>query len=362
MVAECLSLEHEVITASSGEAGIELALQTCPDLVICDINMPRMNGFEVLMRFQAIERMADVPFIFLSGLSERSIIRQGMSLGADDYLTKPFVMEELERVVETRLAKRERRQAIVDKAIDALRLNITTALPHELRTAIMIMEGYAQLVLEDAERIDPLQREMVQSICDNAVRLRHMAEKYLWYLRSYLPTQADLHSVTPHVDSVLHEAAYAVADRLNKLELLDLYIEPGQIKISPEFLGKIAEEIIENAFKFSNAGAAIAVQGAVQGEYYVLTVINHGREMTPEQIEQIGGFMQFDRARYEQQGTGLGLIIAKQLIGLIGGTLAITSNHGRTIVTVTLPCLTGDLPLEDDQSSNFWGGVSPFHP
>lgn len=165
MVAECLEVEHEVITAPSGEAGIELALQTCPDLVICDINMPYMNGFEVLMRFQDIERMADVPFIFLSGLSERSVIRQGMSLGADDYLTKPFAVEELVRVVTTRLAKRERRQAIVDKAIDALRLNITTALPHELRTAIMIMEGYAQLVLEDADRIDPIQRDMVQSIC-----------------------------------------------------------------------------------------------------------------------------------------------------------------------------------------------------
>lgn len=75
MVAECLKLEHEVLTARDGLMGIEIVKNHPPDLVICDINMPQMDGFGVLHQFQNIDHMADTPFIFLSGAGDARTIR-----------------------------------------------------------------------------------------------------------------------------------------------------------------------------------------------------------------------------------------------------------------------------------------------
>ncbi len=337
LVADCLKLEHEVLTAQNGVMGIDVAKSHPPDLVICDINMPHMDGFEVLHHFQNIDQMADTPFIFLSGSGDASTIRNGMILGADDFLTKPFSVEELLHVVRNRLQKRARRQALITKAIDELRLNITTALPHELRTAIAIMEGYAYLVLEDAEKMDPVQRDMIEGIRINAVRLRSMAEKYLWYLKVYLPGEVDTYSLMDYPDRVLEHKAFEIAQRFNRASDLNLYLETGQVQIGDEYLSKIAEEVIENAFKFSNPGTSVSIWGMVEAQEYRLTVCNYGRAMTPEQIKQIGGFMQFDRAQYEQQGTGLGLIIAKRLVEISGGQLSVNSLQGETTITISLP-------------------------
>lgn len=337
VVAEVLQMSHEVFTAANGLEGVQIAQSSFPDLVICDVAMPYMDGFDVLRTIHQIEALADVPFIYLSGTHDRKIIRQGMTLGADDFLTKPFTVDELLNAVESRLEKRARRQAMITRAIDELRLNITTALPHELRTAIMIVEGYAHLVLEDADRIDPVQREMMTGIYTNAVRLRHMAEKYVWYLRSYLPHPTDLNMIARQPARLIEETAWAVAQRFDRTDDLSLSLEEGQIAISEDYLTKITEELAENACKFSQPGTPVTVLGLAGGSSYMLRISNFGREMTPEQVQQIGGFMQFDRAQYEQQGTGLGLIIAKRLVELSSGALTVLSEAGATTFTITLP-------------------------
>ncbi len=337
MLSECLRYDYEVATAEDGAAGVELANSFRPDLVICDVSMPRMDGFSVLAQFQKIDLMADVPFIFLSGAGDPITVRQGMVLGADDFLTKPFSVRELLSVVKSRLDRRVRRQEIVNKAMDERRLNVTAALPHKLRTAVMIMEGYAHRVLEDSDKIDPVQRDMLEAICQKAARLRHMAEKYLWYLRTYLPGSESSESITPDPDRIIQQIAFEIAQRCNRLTDLDMYLEAASLQIRDDYLHRLVEEIIENAFKFSTLGTPVTVWGAVKGREYLITVSNWGREISPEQIERIGGFMQFDRQKYEQQGTGLGLIIAKRLSELSGGRLDIASADSKTTVAVTLP-------------------------
>jgi len=113
MLSECLEYEHEVMTAPDGEVGIEIAKTYHPDMVICDLVMPKMNGFAVLKHFQNMPEMMDMPFIFLSGLSDYKTVCQGMTLGADDFLTKPFSVKELLRVVQSRLEKRFHQQSLV---------------------------------------------------------------------------------------------------------------------------------------------------------------------------------------------------------------------------------------------------------
>jgi len=107
-IAEILELSHyRTQTADNGKAGLEMAIQFQPDLIICDVMMPELDGYGVIQAIQKNPGMAQIPFIFLTAKSEKEDIRKAMDLGADDYLTKPFSATELLSAIETRIKKME---------------------------------------------------------------------------------------------------------------------------------------------------------------------------------------------------------------------------------------------------------------
>jgi PAS domain S-box-containing protein len=98
----------EVYSAVNGVAGIQLAIEIVPDLIISDVSMPKKDGYEVCKTIQQIPSLCNIPFIFLTAKSQKDDVRQGMQLGADDYLTKPFQVSELLKIIKIRLEKHER--------------------------------------------------------------------------------------------------------------------------------------------------------------------------------------------------------------------------------------------------------------
>ena len=106
--AEILELaNYKVMTAENGKAGVEQALINKPDIIVCDIMMPALDGYGVLHMLNKNEQLKDIPFIFLTAKTERNDFRKGMELGADDYITKPFTELELLNAIELRLKKLE---------------------------------------------------------------------------------------------------------------------------------------------------------------------------------------------------------------------------------------------------------------
>jgi diguanylate cyclase (GGDEF)-like protein len=106
LIVKLLKAEgFDVVSGSDGRVGVQLALAHIPDLIVCDIMMPELNGYEVLEQLRQNSETARIPFIFLSAKADRSEQRQGMDLGADDYLTKPFKRSELLRAISARLEK-----------------------------------------------------------------------------------------------------------------------------------------------------------------------------------------------------------------------------------------------------------------
>ncbi|MBP0019634.1 MAG: response regulator [Cyanobacteria bacterium SBLK] len=107
---EILTLaDFETCIAENGKIGVELVENERPDLILCDLMMPAMDGYEVLTVLNRDRRSQTIPFIFLTAKTERADVRQGMELGADDYLTKPFTPDEVLKAINTRLAKQESR-------------------------------------------------------------------------------------------------------------------------------------------------------------------------------------------------------------------------------------------------------------
>ncbi len=114
-IEEMLELaDYQVLSAENGKVGLELVKKELPDLIICDIMMPELDGYGVLYYLSKIPETRAIPFIFLSAKTERTDFRKGMNLGADDYITKPFEEMELLEAIESRLKKRQRFEAIMD--------------------------------------------------------------------------------------------------------------------------------------------------------------------------------------------------------------------------------------------------------
>ncbi len=115
ILEEVLELSgYEVTTAEDGAIGAKKAIESTPDLIICDVMMPKLDGFGVLNILSRKPETADVPFVFLTAKAEKDDFRRGMNLGADDYITKPFYKDELLQVIETRLKKSERLKKMFD--------------------------------------------------------------------------------------------------------------------------------------------------------------------------------------------------------------------------------------------------------
>lgn len=120
-IVEILELAgYTVFAASNGKTGVDLALKNIPDIVLCDIMMPELDGYGVLYMLNKNPQMAAIPFIFLTAKAERTDLRKGMEMGADDYLTKPFDDMDLLNAIESRLKKKEMQEKFYSKTLDNL--------------------------------------------------------------------------------------------------------------------------------------------------------------------------------------------------------------------------------------------------
>lgn len=120
-IVEILELaNYTVFAASNGKTGVDLALKNVPDIILCDIMMPELDGYGVLYMLNKNPQMAAIPFIFLTAKAERIDLRKGMEMGADDYLTKPFDDMELLNAIESRLKKKEQQESFYSKSLDHL--------------------------------------------------------------------------------------------------------------------------------------------------------------------------------------------------------------------------------------------------
>jgi Response regulators consisting of a CheY-like receiver domain and a winged-helix DNA-binding domain len=350
-ILEMLGFEgFEAIGAENGLVGVDKALREMPDLIICDIMMPGLDGYGVLEQLRRDDRTAAIPFIFLTARNDRVDVRQGMELGADDYLTKPFTASELLATVHARLEKHAVLTEIAERRLDDLRGNIIMALPHELRTPLNVILGFSDLLMTDAQTMDSHRIvEMARHINNSAMRLYRLIENFITYAHTEL-MQTDQRQIEllrsgftlmPNI-SIANHVLSKVRQYERESDLVLNIEEVEAIGISEEYVKKIIEELIDNACKFSLAGSPLEVTGSVQGDWYVLCIKDAGRGMSQEQINSVGAYMQFERRLYEQQGSGLGLVISKRLIELHGGQMTITSEPKQgTRVCAALPLRYG---------------------
>lgn len=174
---------YNVYSAIDGKSGVDLALRIKPDLILCDILMPGLDGYGVLQLLKEIDSQAVIPFIFITALGERKNFREGMELGADDYLVKPFSVDELRKAVEAQLKKYSSFDSLIKNQIEKIEADYYTRM-NNLRKQAEIQKSEIRDIAASKEKIlgelkekqAQLMQEALRSIEINSI-LQEMAKK-----------------------------------------------------------------------------------------------------------------------------------------------------------------------------------------
>ena len=332
------------LSAADGEEGLTTAKSQHPDLILCDIRMPRMDGYAVLKELRANSATASIPFIFLTGLAEKPNIRQGMDLGADDYLVKPFTPQELATAVESRFRKQAIVLELAEKKLNELRATLNSALPHEMVTPLNSILGFSGLIMNSPEIGLKEAREYAGHVLQAGERLHQLIESFVFYSQLELalsdPERAaafKLAEPLPLKDRIEIVAGRTAKEARREADLL-LELEESTARIAQMHVDRVIRELVTNAFKFSPKDSPVRIVSRNQPGLAEFIITNEGRGLSPEQIASMGAHLQFERTAQEQQGTGLGLAIVKRLAQLYGGAFWIESTPGAsTSVHLQLP-------------------------
>lgn len=338
---------YEIHTAADGEAGVAKAFELKPDMILCDISMPKLDGYGVLEKIRANPETSLIPFIFLTAYTERANMRAGMVGGADDYLMKPFTRDELLNAINAQWQKHKLIERQVQEKVEEVSRSVTYALPHEFRTVINEVLNLAKLLISGAEIVSPNEiKETAEDITKSILRLQKITENFLMYIsiqtiENSPEKKRELRNVyTEEPASALNDIAELIAHRHNRVNDLLLIGNPEQfsIEVSTESYDKIIEELIDNAFKFSQHGSPVTITSKINEDFYCIEIEDKGIGMTENQIASIAALAQFERKILEQQGVGFGLIIAKKITELHGGSFQIESHlNNGTKVYLRLP-------------------------
>lgn len=344
----------DVVEAENGMVGFEYATKYLPDLIVCDVLMPELDGFGLLRLLREEPSTSTIPFIFLTAKAAKEDWRGGMELGADDYLTKPFTPEELINAIRTRIDKHDNINKQNETKFEALCENIVYALPHEFITPLTAILGFSELLIDTSKENNVI--KIAEGINNSGKRLERLIQNFLIYSQVEVllsnpkkVSETQRMSIT-NPGSIIKEVAFSKAKQFKREKDIVIDVDEANVQITTENIRKMIEELVDNAIKFSTPNSPINIKVNMTKEFYTIEILDNGRGMSPDQISNIGSYMQFDRKLYEQQGMGLGLIIAKRLVELHDGSMNIDSEIGKgTRIIIKLK----SRPLDKSKKSNY---------
>jgi two-component system sensor histidine kinase/response regulator len=344
---------------TDGESCLELANSDSPDLILLDVMMPGMDGFEVCRRLKAHEKTQHIPIIFMTALTDTVSKVKGFELGAVDYITKPiqpeevlarvrthFTIQQLQRDLRTKNEKlrtsNEELQASLEreKELNKLKSRFISVASHEFRSPLTLIGITANMLkryndrISDEKRIEHLKgiessvQEMIDLLNNILVLSKAEAENF-----QFSPEPIDVENFC----QCLVEKFTLMSAETHLITFLGTG-EHIQIAADPKLLEPILSNLLSNAIKFSPVGGAIMVGLARDNENVIFRVTDKGIGISEADQQHL--FDAFHRGENigTTQGAGLGLSIVKQFVDLHSGTISVESevNKGTTF-TIILP-------------------------
>ncbi|MDR3627111.1 MAG: hybrid sensor histidine kinase/response regulator [Ignavibacteriaceae bacterium] len=318
--------------AENCSMGYEIAIRDLPKLIICNMKLYESDGLKTLHRLKEGSYISTIPFIFIleEGQSNSQPKETGYDL--DFYIEKPFTGKELIKITKIALERYTVLAEKTEKRLDELRGSISFSLPHELFTPLNGIIGFSEILIKDFDHLD--REEIVQMlnyINSDALRLKKITKNFLAFAQLEMigkdeeKTSSLRNSYFINPKEIIIKKANQIAKFYKREDDLVLEVADCVIRMTESYLKKLIAELIDNAFKFSKKGTSVIISLLSNDTSVMFSVTDSGRGMTAEQISSIGAYIQFDRKIHEQQGSGLGLVIAKKITEIHGGQFKIDS-------------------------------------
>jgi two-component system, sensor histidine kinase and response regulator len=320
---------HKVRPVPSGKLALQAARGRCPDLILLDINMPEMNGYEVCRQLKADADLQDVPVIFLSALSDTVNKLEGFRVGGVDYITKPFEFEEVHARLEAHLALR--RAHIELEELHALRETLTSMIVHDLRGPLTGILGYLEL----------LEGKVGSQLEEKPRRYLHRARQSSQALIGMISTLLDLDRLEAgslplersdcDLRGLVGEACGLLAATESREVTQELPDEPVPVHCDAGVVCRVLANLLGNALKFTPSSKSVAISVRTDDAGTHVAVRDEGPGIAPEFHDRI--FEKFGQARLKREhrgfSSGLGLAFCKLAVEAHGGTISVVSVVGE---------------------------------
>jgi len=339
-----LKPHYEVFPVPSAAKLFSILQKFIPDLILLDVNMPEMNGYEAIKILKADQRFANIPVIFLTAKNDEESEMEGFDLGAADYITKPFSGPLLLRRIASHLLLVQQNNDLQDYAenLEAKVREKTAAktvflanMSHELRTPMNSIVGFTELALDDS--ISHRTRDYLTRILDSSKWLLHIINDIL-DITSIEAGKVEINNTAFDLYEIIDECEKMFVPKATENGLLMNVTSDTSIKEpvvgDPVRLRQVLINLLSNAIKFTGKGVIdfkMEVRDISEERASVyFEVKDSGIGMTPEQIDVIfNPFTQAESGTTRRYGgAGLGLTITKNIIEIMGGTISLVSTPG----------------------------------
>lgn len=342
----------QMLRATSGMECLALAAEKHPDLILLDIQMPEMNGFETLKRLRANPATVKIPVVFLTAQrKDVDSIATGLALGAEQYLTKPIDTDEL--LVRTKMLIDLKR---AEAELERTKADFMAMLVHDLRSPLIGIKSVIELLQDNGKgtMLNDDHFELLNAAHASAKKLLELISDFLdlsKYEAGTIPFEASTVPITRFVDPVLSQMDIQFRQRNVKLEkvipgnLPDVFVDPVKTE-------QVVMNLLSNALKFTKSGGTITLEAGLQIQEVITTsgqkakqfvrvsITDNGLGIPSEELSSLfERYKQASSARtVKQKGTGLGLVICKRIVEAQGGSITVESEPGkRTTFSFALP-------------------------
>lgn len=339
LVAAVLKSSYRLLIADSGEKAIRAAKEKRPNLILMDVMMPDMSGYEATAALKADPLTADIPVIFLTARGDTEDLLQGFQLGGVDYILKPFVRQELLQRVQTHVRLDLQRREL--NHLNEEKSKLLSVLSHDLRNLIGGNMGLLQILESDYDELSTKEiKEFIAMISSSNTQTFNLMDDLLSWLKSQnrelrmLPVPI---LVSPVIEEVV--ALFTNALRQKRLTVEVRCTEGLVITADQNMFETILRNLLNNAIKFSKLDSSIELRIEAQEGETLFSVQDHGIGMSAEKVSRIWSTVfESDPGTAGERGSGVGLNLCRSYVENHGGRIWVDSELGAgTTFHFTIP-------------------------
>lgn len=338
--------KYQVSVAANGEEALAILDSKPIDVIICDVMMPRMDGYELHEVVRTKPELSHIPFVFLTALDDSSEVKRGCEAGADDYLIKPFEPEQMLAVVRGKVKRSRTLRRLSEERFNAYRRRVVHTLSHEFRTPLVAINTGTELLLDQSQSLKPAKvQDLLEAIRRGGQRLERLVTDFmlLQQIEAGLAQRMyDSHAEPRVIAKIASSFADCNVEQLRAGGFTLLYQDDGmdaRSRVYEPQIMDILSRLLDNAVKFRNNDYTIELLVFERGAEVIVELRDRGLGIDERKVQEaLEAFSQIDRDKYEQQGSGLGLNIASRFAKINGGRLELKRREGGgSVAALVLP-------------------------